>query len=63
VCGDPCGVFVILEIKKKHSIGLGDRLRGKGLKKTRPLWPPQRGVGSLEPNLRKQIVVFICVDH
>jgi hypothetical protein len=31
VCGDPCGVFVILEIKKKHSIGLSDRLReGKG---------------------------------
>jgi hypothetical protein len=31
VCGDPCGVFVILEIKKKHLIGLGDRLReGKG---------------------------------
>jgi hypothetical protein len=30
VCGDPCGVFVILEIKK-DSIGLGDRLReGKG---------------------------------
>jgi hypothetical protein len=27
VCGDPCGVFVILEIKKKHSIGLGDRFR------------------------------------
>jgi hypothetical protein len=27
VCGDPCGVFVILEIKKKQSIGLGDRLR------------------------------------
>jgi hypothetical protein len=31
VCGDPYGVFVILEINKKHSIGLGDRLReGKG---------------------------------
>jgi hypothetical protein len=27
------------------------------------MWPPQRGVGSLEPNLRKQIVVFICVNH
>jgi hypothetical protein len=26
-----CGVFMILEIKKKHSISLGDRLReGKG---------------------------------
>jgi hypothetical protein len=33
VCGDPCRVFVILEIKKKHSIGLSDRLReGKGRK-------------------------------
>jgi hypothetical protein len=31
VCGDPRGVFVILEIKKKHSIGLSDQLReGKG---------------------------------
>jgi hypothetical protein len=55
---------VILEIKKKHSIGLSDRLReGKGWKTTRSLWPPQRGVGSLEPNLGKQIVVFICVDR
>jgi hypothetical protein len=27
VCGDPCGVLVILEIKKKHSTGLSDRLR------------------------------------
>jgi hypothetical protein len=27
--------------------------RGKGLKKTRPLWPPQRGVGLQEPNLGK----------
>jgi hypothetical protein len=27
VCGDPCGVFVTLEIKKKHSTDLGDRLR------------------------------------
>jgi hypothetical protein len=26
------------------------------------LWPPQRGLGSLEPNLGKQITVFICVD-
>jgi hypothetical protein len=31
VCGDPCGVFVAREIKKKHSTGLSDRLReGKG---------------------------------
>jgi hypothetical protein len=27
--------------------------RGKGLKETRPLWPPQRGVGLREPNLGK----------
>jgi hypothetical protein len=27
VCGDPYEVFVILEIKKKHSIDLSDRLR------------------------------------
>jgi hypothetical protein len=27
VCGDPCRVLVILEIKKKHSNGLSDRLR------------------------------------
>jgi hypothetical protein len=27
VCGDPCRIFVTLEIKKKHSTGLGDRLR------------------------------------
>jgi hypothetical protein len=25
--------------------------------------PPQRGVGSSEPTLGKQITVFICVDH
>jgi hypothetical protein len=63
VYGDPCGVFVTREIKKMHSIGLSDRLReGKGLKKIQPLWPPQQGVGSLEPNLGKQIVVFIFVD-
>jgi hypothetical protein len=31
VCGDPSEVFVTLEIKKKHSTGLDDRLReGKG---------------------------------
>jgi hypothetical protein len=32
------------------------------LEETQPLWPPQRGLGSLEPNLGKQITVFICVD-
>jgi hypothetical protein len=29
---------------------------------TRPLWPTQRGLGSLELHLGKQIIVFICVD-
>jgi hypothetical protein len=27
VCGGPCGVLVILKIKKKYSTGLSDRLR------------------------------------
>jgi hypothetical protein len=27
------------------------------------LWPPQWGVGSLEPNLGKQITMFIYVGH
>jgi hypothetical protein len=27
VCGDPCGVFVTREIKKKYSTVLSDRLR------------------------------------
>jgi hypothetical protein len=27
VCGGACGVLVILEIKKKHSTDLSDRLR------------------------------------
>jgi hypothetical protein len=63
VCGGPCGVLVILEIKKKHSTGLSDRLReGKGLKKTRPSWPPQWGVGSLEPNLgNKSLCSFVLI--
>jgi hypothetical protein len=63
VCGDPCGVLVSQVIKEKHSTGLSDRLReGKGW--NRPgLWPSQRGLGSLEPNLGKQITLFICVDR
>jgi hypothetical protein len=27
MCGDPCGVSVTRVIKKKHSIGLSDRMR------------------------------------
>jgi hypothetical protein len=64
LCGDPCGVLVIHVIKKKHSTGLSDRLReGKGWNR-----PGLCGllneeyVGSLAPNLGKQITVFICVD-
>jgi hypothetical protein len=29
VCDDPCGVYVTLEIKEKHSTDLNDRLREK----------------------------------
>jgi hypothetical protein len=32
VCGGPCGVLVTREIKEEGSLGLSDRLRGKGLK-------------------------------
>jgi hypothetical protein len=39
--------------KKKLTRSEGPFERGKGLKKTRPLWPPQRGVGLREPNLGK----------
>jgi hypothetical protein len=38
--------------------------RGKGLKETRSLWPPQRGVGLQEPNLGKtnsRVSLFICL--
>jgi hypothetical protein len=34
------------------------------LKETRPLWPPQRGVGLQEPNLGKtnpRVALFICL--
>ena len=33
MCGDPCRVLVILEIKKKHSTGLSDRLREERVEK------------------------------
>jgi hypothetical protein len=34
------------------------------LKETHPKWTPQRGVGSLEPNLGKQIIrVFVFDPH
>jgi hypothetical protein len=45
-------VFQVFE-KKKLTQSEGPFERGKGLKKTRPLWPPQRGVGLREPNLGK----------
>jgi hypothetical protein len=34
------------------------------LKETRPLWPPQRGVGLRKPNLGKTnpcVTLFICL--
>jgi hypothetical protein len=34
------------------------------LKETRPLWPPQQGVGLQEPNLGKtnpRVTLFICL--
>jgi hypothetical protein len=40
--------------KKKLTRSKGPFERGKGLKETRPLWPPQRGVGLREPNLGKK---------
>jgi hypothetical protein len=43
-------VFQVIE-KRKLTRSEGPFERGKGLKKTRPLWPPQRGVGLREPNL------------
>jgi hypothetical protein len=49
VCGDPCGVFLTLEIKKKHSTGLGDRLReGKGWKNLAFVVSVFRTRGSLD---------------
>jgi hypothetical protein len=45
-------VFQVIE-KRKLTRSV-DRLREReGLKETRPLWPPQRGVGLQEPNLGK----------
>jgi hypothetical protein len=45
-------VFQVFE-KKKLTRSERPFERGKGMKKTRPLWPPQRGVGLREPNLGK----------
>jgi hypothetical protein len=54
LCGGPCGeVCSRLIEKKKLTRSEGPFERGKELKKTRPLWPPQRGVGLREPNLGK----------
>jgi hypothetical protein len=61
VCDDPCRVLVTQVVKKKHSNDLRDRLReGKGCNR-----PDICGIlngDKLEPNLGKEIVVFICVD-
>jgi hypothetical protein len=54
LCGGPCGeVCSRLIEKRKLTRSEGPFERGKGLKKTQPLWPPQRGVGLREPNLGK----------
>jgi hypothetical protein len=54
LCGDPCGEVCSRLIKKrKLTRSEGPFERGKGLKKTRPLWPPQRRVGLRKPNLGK----------
>jgi hypothetical protein len=63
LCGGPCGevCFRLIE-KEKLTWSEGPFERGKGLKKTRPLWPPQRGVGLREPNLGKtnpRVTLFI----
>jgi hypothetical protein len=50
--------------KKKLTRSEGPFERGKGLKKTRPLWPSQRGVGLREPNLGKtnpRVTLLICL--
>ena len=63
LCGGPCGeVCSRLIEKKKLTRSKGPFERGKGLKETRPLWPPQRGVGLREPNLGKtnpRVTLFI----
>jgi hypothetical protein len=45
-------VFQAFE-KRKLTRSEGPFERGKGLKETWPLWPPQRGVGLKVPNLGK----------
>jgi hypothetical protein len=66
LCGGPCGevLFPVLIWEEKLTRSEGPFERGKGLKKTRPLWPPQRGVGFREPNLGKtnpRVTLFICL--
>jgi hypothetical protein len=61
LCGGPCGEVLFL-VERKLTRSEGPFERGKGLKKTRPLWPPQRGVGLREPNLGKtnpRVTLFI----
>jgi hypothetical protein len=56
-------VFQVIE-KRKLTRSEGPFERGKGLKETRPLWPPQRGVGLQEPNLGKtnpRVTLLICL--
>jgi hypothetical protein len=49
--------------REAHSVR-GTVWEREGLKETRPLWPPQRGVGLREPNLGKtnpHVTLFICL--
>jgi hypothetical protein len=66
LCGGPCGevLFPVDLRREKLTRSEGPFERGKGLKKTRPLWPPQRGVGLREPNLGKtnpRVTLPICL--
>jgi hypothetical protein len=50
--------------KKKLTRSEGPFERGKGLKETGSLWPPQRGVGLRKPNLGKTnpcVILLICL--
>jgi hypothetical protein len=47
------GPCVCTQSPKYLEMAQGHISLSKGLKKTRPLWPPQRGVGLRKPNLGK----------
>jgi hypothetical protein len=63
LCSGPCGeVWFPFDWEEKLTRSEGPFERGKGLKETRSLWPPQRGVGLRKPNLSKtnpRVTLFI----